>query len=492
MSSDASPTPSKPGSTWQKIHRAGAVLFYAVLCAWITWIAVTRWNGQPSNPMALDEDSERTFPAQAQANDPNELLVAINSLPSVPRFVLPPAPPGMQWEGGDQYRSQPLQLSEGLSGDWTPETRPYLRALIDYLESPDVVNALDRLANIKDGTTFPSAQDIFKTATVVRLFVVRMRYQLATQGNLNVAVDDYTSALRLAGLIHEVDSEIGILVGGASERLANMEITRLVQEYDFGRSHLLRISKTLEQETRARQHLWKLWVSHHIKYLNLILDSYYTDDGTGRGWFVLSTWSSPLLAGNRHSDSQSGAWNIISPLFNDRIRVASKINRLQDVLLSVSVLSYDEADQVLSQLSAKPFFSFLDPPFKYWLFGEYERKFAGCVQYTTYRRVLLLSLAISKHRLSHGRYPRQLTELPTDVISAALEDPYTQKPFGYILEREGGFHLFSKSICPTCPDDVDSVEVLRKVEQHRNDDKLVFTGPRRRPTCEPALIRDEP
>jgi hypothetical protein len=45
----------------------------------------------------------------------------------------------------------PIQPSEATDGPWTPETRPHLKAVIDYLETPAAGDAVARLAAIKPG-----------------------------------------------------------------------------------------------------------------------------------------------------------------------------------------------------------------------------------------------------------------------------------------------------------------------------------------------------
>jgi hypothetical protein len=491
MTPNADANPPKPNSTWRRIHRAGAVLFYVVSCAWITWIALTRWNGRPADPDAISRfQSGIGVPIDPETDRTEELQEALDRLPPIPTFTLPPPPEGMMWVspptgGGSPMAWAPIAW-EALDGEWTPETRPVLEAIVKHLESPEVIQALDLLASIEPGGIRSANHSAMRET--VGLLGARMRYQCSQRNDADAAIKDYRTALRLAGLNYGSGSLIHMFVGAACEMAAHEELIRLAMEFPFSQDQARKVQAIIEQESPDDERLWQAWGDALMPDLRLLVDSFWTQDDDGNGWFVLSEWRADTAF--LTPEAACGAWNMLSPLFAKRTRVSGKMAALKRACESVSGMSYADGRVILIDATQRFAFTHLDGPFAFWSDLRPARYLFMNARRTASRRAAIIAAALSAYHSYHGDYPNTLAELQSEYLQTALLDPFVNEDFRYLRQNNDTFILYS--VGPNCVDDHGAVWMPESTQgAGREVADFVFTTPRVEPESEPILTRIE-
>lgn len=186
--------------------------------------------------------------------------------------------------------------------------------------------------------------------------------------------------------------------------------------------------------------------------VDAMLDRFYTDDGRGDGWLVLSAaadvpWLEPL-----HSRlSPSPLWNVFSPLFHSRreIRqqVADLIRTLEDLDnldFSAGLQRTDEAMVVRRTV--------LDGPLLRTGLRLTTDAYRSMADLVRRRRATVIFLALSACRHDRGEYPESLDALAPTYINEVPRDPYTGGPFRYAIES-GGVNLDSSTPIEVSPGD---------------------------------------
>jgi hypothetical protein len=174
-----------------------------------------------------------------------------------------------------------------------------------------------------------------------------------------------------------------------------------------------------------------------------LLDRYYTDDGDGNGWLVLSAASEQmtLFYGSR-STSRSRAWNVFSPLFNDRKTMRAKLLSLTDDLRQLDQMSYAEATQFLA--NRQQFGrggGVVDGPLMQLAQGVDEYTFMQLFDQVAKRRALVIMLALSGHKHTHSTYPHALDTLSPEFLPEVPLDAPSAGPFQYQILPDGDYDL---------------------------------------------------
>jgi hypothetical protein len=482
MTPNADTNPPEPNSTWRRIHRAGSLLFYLALLGWIAWIAVTRWYGKPVDPEALTQFQYGiSLPIDPDTDRTEELQEAFDHLPPIPTFTLPPPPEGMKWEGTQKAPSV-LRIWDALAGEWTPETRPVLAAIIKYLELPEVTRALELIASIGPGGIRSANHSAMRET--MSILVARMRYQCAQRNSVDAMFEDYQTALRLSALNYGSGTLIHMFVGTACETAAHVEFIRLAMEFPLSQDRAWRARTIIEQESPDHERLWQAWSAAQMFELRLLVQSFWTHDDNGGGWLVLSEWhGSPAPP---PAEASCGAWNLLSPVFSNRSRVLGKIAGLEQAYNSVSRMSYAEGKTIVIDATGRFAFNHLDGPIVYWFAPRPVRYLEVAALRTAWRRAAMVVAALSAYRSDHGHYPDVLAELQTEYLQTALLDPFVNEDFRYGWQNNDAITLYS--VGPNCVDD-DGVAFLPTSTSGIGD--YLFVTPRAEPTSEPILERIE-
>ena len=424
----------------------------------------------------------------------DELVAALKALPPEPPLTLPPAPKGMRWK---TTQSGPIYVRDTLCGEWTAEGRPNLQAVVAYLNTPALEAALSQIAAVEPGGWRPRGPKGLGLAgvRVVRdaasLFVVRARYRHAALGDIPGALADLEAAYRFAAINYDSGELIGILVALACEVLTDTELLHLAAEQSLTQQQAARIISALRATTLTRPQMWTYVVEAGVGVLERQLDMSYTDDGEGNGWLVLShldNFYGPIWSARR----RCGAWNILSPLFNNRRTVADKIATLRALLEQVGNLPYGQAQAVLEANDAHTVFWITDGPLAFAGRGALrQRLYELIVKKVAGRRAAILAVALSAHRADHGQYPSSLDQLLEAYLSQLPLDPCNDQPWHYVRQEDGSYLLYS--VGSNLRDDGGGKATINlKTRRVSGGGDWVYSRPRPDPHYEPELVKVKP
>jgi hypothetical protein len=470
-------------------------VFYLLLAGAVIRLAVTRWNGVPADPRGpMASGTFGPSPPIDPGLDRTEALVAaFGALPPPPALVLPAAPAGMRWKAKGPTT---IDVSDALNGEWDPETRPHLQGVIAFLETPALQAAMSRIASIEAGGWRPFGPQgrglgaMGPVRQVTRLFVARARYHHAGLGDVDAALADLAAAYRLAGITFDSGEYIDVLTAMACAALTDGESRRLAGECSLTPAQAAGIIGAIQAFTPDLPEMWRIVTAAHLVPIERKLDLCWTDDGQGNGWLVLSHLDD-MWAPNWAPRPRCGAWNLLSPLYNDRRTVAGKIARLGAIYERVGELAYAEALSTLEAAQARPAFNLADGPLALAAVLQQSRAYELVVRNAAWRRGTILAVGLSAYRHAHGGYPASLAPLLDGGYVASLPlDPYVDEPLRYRREDDR-FVLYSVG-----PDGIDDGgrkhDVNASAGQIALDGDWVFPRPRRKPYCEPELEEVEP
>ncbi len=465
------------------------------LLAGLVYLAASRWNGTPADPngaVATDYYAIPTIDAEWDRTD--ELVAALGALPPLPPLKLPTPPDGMRWNSAG---TRPIFPRDALNGQWTPETRPNLVGVIDYLNAPAVEDAMSRIAAVEPGGWRPfgsrgqGAVGLGQLRNAVRLFLARARYRHAGLGDLNGALADLEAVYRIAVTTCDSGEPAGLQMALSAEALTDQELRHLSREQTLPRAQTEDIVALIRDTAWDLRRVWSAALDTSVADLEHILDLSYTDDGHGNGWLVLSyldNVTGPHWPANR----RCGAWNILSPLFNNRRTMAAKVAAIRDLQEPVVDLPYNKAVDVLDALVVATKFGIADGP----LCGQdnvgrqrhylefFTRKIAD-------RSATVLATALSAYRHDHGEYPSSLDPLLGNYLDRMPLDPCVDQPLRYIRREPGDYLLYS--VGPNLRDDGGRRHSTRKnrgVREVLGD--WIMTESRGEPVFEPRLKKAEP
>jgi hypothetical protein len=177
--------------------------------------------------------------------------------------------------------------------------------------------------------------------------------------------------------------------------------------------------------------------------IDRLLDRYYTDDGHGNGWLVLSAACEQMtLFYGVPPTERSRAWNVFSPLFSNRRAVRAKLLGLNDDLRKLDQFDYEAAKQFLaSRPQSGRGGNVLDGPLFELTQGVNEYTFDQLFEQVMRRRALVVMLALSAYKHTHGEYPGTLDVLVPDVLSEVPHDALTSRAFQYEKLPENDYDL---------------------------------------------------
>lgn len=484
MASETNPRPRR--SVARRVSRVVSFGFYAGLLLWITWLAVTRWNGVPADPRGALGIAAFNPPIDPEWDRTEELTAALAAIPTPGTLVLPPPPPGMKW---GTPPSTTVVLDDVIAGAWTPDTRPNLQSAIQFLRSPSVESAIEDIAAISPGGWRPfgskgpgiSGMRIVRQARLPLLG--RARYHHAEVGDVDAALADYGALFRLVSITNDSGNLIGVLVAQACENEANTELVHLARERSLTPSQALRMIELLRSSFPDANDQWQALIDIECGEMEHTVDLSYTDDGDGNGWLVLGYFDELALP-TWAPERRSGAWNLLSPLFNNRRTLTAKIERLRGRYENPRHVPFAEAVRILNDVPIE--FGVADVP----LAGRYRSWSLAKVYQQTVKRVsrrhaTIVALALSAYRFDHGHYPASLHDLDETYLTLPALDPYIEGPFCY-ERRDDEYILYS--VGPNQVDDGGRKRTWnRQTLKWRLDGDLLFTEPRLEPQYEPTL-----
>lgn len=418
-----------------KRRRAAAILFYCGFLIWFTFIAASRWNGVPADT-SFTRPGDTLFgePLDPELDRTPELLVALAAIPNE-RFS---PPDGVHWPPGE-----PIRPENALQGPWTPKSLPYLQAIIDLLNTPDIQRALSLVAAIRPGVCVVTCESRERIKYVQDLLCARAGYRHAGQHDVDAACDDLEILLRFAGLCMSSPNTEGLGNGRNAEAKAETEISRMVFANDLTRTQANRLITLLSSNLPDDHVLWHRHVEALASWHLAELDQTYTIDNAGDGWLVLSRID--MLNNDPSSYPRCGLWNCFSPLFNSRRTVAGKIARVRQELEAVDKLARPDILRALADFNQHVPFNLLDGPLlNGWTSADYIHHWDALARQIGLRRATIAGIALSAYRGEHDEYPRSLEPLVGDYLDAIPLDPYSNEPLLYFWKpEEDDYMLYS-------------------------------------------------
>lgn len=463
----------------RRIFRYCSRLVYVAVGVGLLWLTAARWNGMPADPTGAG--TGRAQPPSRIPIDPaedrtREVLAALQALPPEPNWTLPPAPEGMCWAGTP---SGPIDPYEIVDGPWTPETRPHMQAVIQYLETPAVRDALGLFAAIPPGGCRISDVHTSNIRRAAKLLGASARYHHAGRDDIDAAIDNLLALLRFSEVCFDSGKTLLMLTAEACEQLAFDELRLLAFERHLSADQAERIRSSFATLFPDRKTIWQRYIDSEVDQLTRFLNAGYTVEGSGGGWLVLGRLQS-AWAPTRSPEPRCGAWNLLSCLFNGRRTVAAKIRQIRRDLEAVHDLPFKEAHARLTALKARNPLNILDGP----LYGISPTPLASyqhrlIVSLIAWRRAAITAVALAVYRHDYGVHPDSLTDLLDRYLDAIPLDPFDDQPIRYIpLPEEDDFLLYC--VGPNGVDDGGRRRERKPLGQPRREDiDMVFTHERR-------------
>ena len=443
-----------------------------VLVPYLAHFAYTRWTTTPPRPQARwgqnpdwESGLHRPPPSVDRTAD---LVAAIKTLPKLLPVPVPTtAPAGHQWV---DYRSWQLWKTDSarfrlmarsptlapgaavdidflsaLSGPWEPGRRLQVGAIVSYLEQPETRDALGRIDALSaepfcvTSTSGLGTWPVGDLGRVINLMTTRVRYHAVQRNDFPAAARDARHLLEL--IANYEDDGTSHRVGCASRYRSRLLNTLM----NVGRESALTIGETrgfiqwLEDHPYDARLAWLLDLEGELLAFDYLLDSLYTDDGTGNGWLAL--YRPDRQRRLRPTEGRIlRCLNLLSPVFDDRRSADIIASRHFEEAAKASKLSYVPQRRRFSHLPLVPARPTVLPDV-FW--NVRYRGFAGTLTGQAEHGAAIASLALSTYKTEHGEYPETLAALVPRYMSKLPIDPFVDKPLGYRLDDRDGYILYS-------------------------------------------------
>jgi hypothetical protein len=432
--------------------RAAVVL---VVLLWLGWFGYVRWTTTPAAAWR---------PPATGAPLSEELAPLLTAMGDVPHFPGDPRD-GSWWRCWGS-------LGVALCGPWNPVTNEQLRAVEAHLAEPTTTEVLDAVvaeceALRKRARTTRNLGSVDYLVTwndrpyynTLYSLVARARWRHAAKDDAAGALRDLRAAVCARELYDEAHGSLGYYSNGSKPDLA--ELILLSQERDLPPGPTAETISLLMEDLPFRFSDALARVGWSTAGVQAFLDQHYTDDGAGNGWLVLSRqWfeqpGAPLRAWTPTSTPtptppRNRAWNLLSPAFNDRKAVRTKLSRLERFVSRVDSLN---AIAALAEIEAifqqRPRFNMLDGPVDD-LFEQLRYAQVGSLLLdVVWRRAAVVMLALSAYKYDRGEYPDSLAELVPIYLPAVPLDLLVNEPFVYERRGPAGYVLRSQRPIPGC------------------------------------------
>ncbi len=404
-------------------------------------------------------------PERRPADDAtDELQAAVDSLPPLPRFD-PPPPPGQHW-----VPSQALDPWDALRGPWEPSRRLHLRIVVDYVNEPRTETVIRTLHELRgrpvDLLNKFGLWDPCNVCFAPETLAAHARNVWERDADARAAHESLKTAYWLQLALQE-----SLLL---SEWYPTKHECSLLREY----GHYSLSAAGLPAEVAADvlaflaeqpspHERWRACVAEGRRFELDLLDEFYSLDDDGNGQLMLGAPQTLHLR-----DQPSRWWNLTGIFFNDRRTVTRKVEECWNKVEAAFLLPYAEALGVLRSCDPEVYYNVVDGPELSWYGEDMTAPYQALIEVESQRRALTVMLALDQYRQRHGGYPRELSALVPGLIDEIPTDPYGSGPFGYRVNADGTYELWSCG-----PDGVDSYASATAEDAESGDD-IVYTRPR--------------
>lgn len=190
---------------------------------------------------------------------------------------------------------------------------------------------------------------------------------------------------------------------------------------------------------------WQYYVDAELDRLYRTLDLAYSCDQDGNGWIVLSRLDSIFWSPVPSQQPRAGAWNVLSPIFNDRKSIVAKLDAIREMLESIQELTYEEGYARLDRWQHTQPLNLLDGPLPgstlvHFASSTYRRNYSRLAAH----RATIVAVALSAYRAEHDAYPATLSALVSEYLREVPVDPFDGAPIRYLPKPgEDDFLLYS-------------------------------------------------
>lgn len=429
---------------------------WLLLAAWLTWYGYTRWTTLPPG-IAGARPTESAF---ALTPDEKAFVTALAMLPEFngPRRTAS-APVATSYPILSQYADyEPDDLHGLLLGEWDA-TSDRAQRLTSYLNRADVaphLQTVDRLLPTMFEEFYDTGREILtwdlqlgswqrerRVKHALALLTARARRAHAEQGALGTALTQLRHAIMLSEISHLIATKDPYRTPSLEVEYVNvpyMELMALVEEEALP----LELSKPLmaflvgDLGLSFFDQIRRNWVGDNS--IDTLLDAYYTDDGSGDGWLVLSVTplgSDGFTAQGGLTEAHSSVWNLMSFAFKGRAAMRRTLESHWDYYRTFDTVPYRQVRL---------------PQSEYSYFGRPKRLIDGpladvaieidgaaldrVASRVARRRGAVVMLGLSAYRHAHGRYPDSLDALVPDYLDSLPLDLYSAGRFRYVPDPD--------------------------------------------------------
>lgn len=401
-------------------YRWLAWLAWAVFWLWFARFAYIRYT----TPPAIATRQGVSAPFNANPED-QRLDDAIRAIGSHPALKVAAASDFQLFESATEA---PAGNSSGRSDSvYAAIADPSLRvALADLEKAAELHAAAARPGQARDFDN----KEYWWANQAVDVLLLQSRVDRTAGGAFRASISKLCNAYYIARRsdASRIEKEPSYL-GRAISIRPLMEISRLSLEEPLSRDDAHRLIDLISDADGLHIGATLLGDSMNGE-IDSLLDRYYTDDGHGDGWLVLSAaaetpWTGPIV--DRLSTGR--AWNVFSPLFHGRREIRAHLKAAYDLLEtldSTDVAKNRERIRAASGLSR----TILDGPF---LFDTRLDPIVlhNVTELVRRRRATVILLALSAYRTDHGGYPASLSALRPTYLAEIPFDAETAAPFQY-------------------------------------------------------------
>ena len=422
---------------------------WLIAIAWVVWFAHVRITTPPAGAARADL-------ASADDNAPilNVLDAALAPLSIPPALsAVPRKQVGSSW--GETV------LTAALLGDWSEDPASDHRQALTYITTRTNEAALDAVVELlakPPGMARPARAGSSELGNVpaagwltwrpdwaCAALLCRARYRASIQSDDERARADLFAAARIDHIARTPNptGSSWWYVDSTFDATYH-EIGCETRERPWPPKAACAMIALLSEELTLRVSTAMLNVIQFDQELEAVLDRYYTDDGAGNGWLVLSAANN--IAAQMYitpASERSRGWNICSPLFYGRAKIRNLLEEIPQRYRVLDEMSWDAARQycLADGLTPRGRPTVLMGPVADMAKGipsyRFEQEFLRVAQ----RRALVVMLALAAHKHDHGHYPESLDLLAPAYVDAVPMDAHANAPFAYTVLPDGAYQL---------------------------------------------------
>ncbi len=443
---------------WARWRRTTTALLALLLAAWFTHFAYLRITTPPGRAPDDTRELVAYFHPPMENDATDELYQALTKIPSPARFNEPP-PPGMRWDYGSGLTApHSTDFDDMLLGPWDPPARPILRHWIRQVSSPAAESVVEKLRALRGrpcsfiapidaipGGLPWGAMTSLRSGT--RLLVAHARYEREELKDPAGAWEDLKSAFLLAKSPKR-ESVMGALVRSACLALTAHELRLWTREEPISESIAADMHATL-QALAESDTTWPAVVAGDLETCLDAIARCFTDDGAAGGWAVLNrqTMDRFWAMSGKTSVERSSLWNLLSPLYNDRRTVQTRVIARHRAVSEACQLPYVAAVKYLLDLDAHPSYEPADGPYfdsQGRIGNHWSLTYQNLARTDARIRALRIMIALNRYAAEQSLYPAQLEELAPRYIDRLPPDPFADAAFVYRLTDADDYLLYSR------------------------------------------------